>query len=1232
MGKSLCKFGSLMLAVVMFFTMTAVSFHILSAKASNDVLSGTSDGIIPTTTGSNHVVNMEEGFGTSGWWSPSAFGQLLREIPYDGGIKYDFNINVLPTVGIRQGMNILSNLDGLTMHFDNLAHYTGYAGHGRFAIGLSKGAGYADPGNASVASTGSIFLIVNTIDGTLELAKLNGSSYDQKGTALITNDLLKHDNIANKPFSIKLTKNADGSYNIIFTVHKQEITANNALSSETVSVLKDANGDEKVVVVPMTWFDGCFSFDFKSINCEPNNWTIPSENNLSIPKENVQSWWGSYLTINGVAGDGGLQYTFTGAIPGVREGVNQNFALDGMTLYFEKLNDTKETPGSFVLCLSNNQSDNPGDPNDYVNALFLLFDFSAGEIQRAIATGNAEASFMTETLVAWEKLKYSNVANKPFSIGFNVNNANGLDINLSVGSETYTKAGAISAEALAGITNFTDYLNVYPCVSAWYGSAGLSVVFRSINRQINENEEVDNVIAAINAIGTVSINSSAAIKNARELYNALSDAKKALVTNYSVLEKAEADYSKLLSESDEGLIKMSISNSMLTGSGSPVSGNTINNDWKNLIKIEDIATGGLRYHFTGSVRDVREGYLKSVALDGLFLLFDGINADAANSCSLTIYVGNSKPPYGPESSHNPLILTLDPANGKIVANPSGKTVLQSDMLKLDSIKGNRFSYLFNINDNNQLELTMSVQGTNVTGTIPESVLSAATGLTDLSACYVMVTNWEMATYSVDFIGLKQTKAIPVDPVVEVTEMIDSIGLVTIDSKPLIDAALAAYDALSAEDQSSIENYITLQAAKEYYDTLEYNDMIQTCENLIDDIGEVSHTSGKAIEAVQLQLNRLNAEQKAKVSNLSKFNAAVAKYHDIIDEMMYMETAVNGFSTGTNALRVPNGAIPSWTGYMTSTVLENGAMHIDWNNAIRDMRNGSTESFALNGLYIRWANLTREKDKDGAKLSVQIGPEDEYRENGDCIALVFDTMAGTLTAYPSNKVLLTNDLLKHDNIEGKEVSMSFTYTDEMLYYLTIMIGEDRLSCTLPSSLILNPTLQIRNFVKVALSPWVNDPDGGHDVSGHTFSVDFLSVRSGSKYAFEDVYTLIETISKLPKNPTLADETEILAALKQYSDLPQNLKKMVTNYDVLGNALNAYYELTQDDYSKWENASGVNGNGSGSNSTSDSDMPSTGDNFNLQWFMLLIAISGLSIMTIVVYHAKAGKSGRKEQNND
>ena len=122
MGKSFCKFGSLMLAVVMFFTMTAVSFHILSAKASNDVLSGTSDGIIPTTTGSNHVVNMEEGFGTSGWWSSSAFGQLLREIPYDGGIKYDFNINVLPTVGIRQGMNILSNLDGFTMHFDYLAH------------------------------------------------------------------------------------------------------------------------------------------------------------------------------------------------------------------------------------------------------------------------------------------------------------------------------------------------------------------------------------------------------------------------------------------------------------------------------------------------------------------------------------------------------------------------------------------------------------------------------------------------------------------------------------------------------------------------------------------------------------------------------------------------------------------------------------------------------------------------------------------------------------------------------------------------------------------------------------------------------------------------------------------------------------------------------------------------------------------------------------------------------
>lgn len=50
---------------------------------------------------------------------------------------------------------------------------------------------------------------------------------------------------------------------------------------------------------------------------------------------------------------------------------------------------------------------------------------------------------------------------------------------------------------------------------------------------------------AISSIGTVTKDSKEAIEAARTAYDALTDAQKALVENYSVLTSAEADYAKL---------------------------------------------------------------------------------------------------------------------------------------------------------------------------------------------------------------------------------------------------------------------------------------------------------------------------------------------------------------------------------------------------------------------------------------------------------------------------------------------------------------------------------------------------------------------------------------------------------------------------------------------------------------------------------------------------------------
>lgn len=66
-----------------------------------------------------------------------------------------------------------------------------------------------------------------------------------------------------------------------------------------------------------------------------------------------------------------------------------------------------------------------------------------------------------------------------------------------------------------------------------------------------KNKAVNAVIDAINAIGTVTENSKAAIENAETLYAALPEEYKASVTNYETLTAARAAYDKLLADKAE---------------------------------------------------------------------------------------------------------------------------------------------------------------------------------------------------------------------------------------------------------------------------------------------------------------------------------------------------------------------------------------------------------------------------------------------------------------------------------------------------------------------------------------------------------------------------------------------------------------------------------------------------------------------------------------------------------
>ena len=122
---------------------------------------------------------------------------------------------------------------------------------------------------------------------------------------------------------------------------------------------------------------------------------------------------------------------------------------------------------------------------------------------------------------------------------------------------------------------------------------------------------------------------------------------------------------------------------------------------------------------------------------------------------------------------------------------------------------------------------------------------------------------------------------PDDPaVVAVKELIDAIGEVTLDSGDAIDAARAAYDALTDTQKELVKNYEELTAAEEAYTNLVDAAAAKAVDDLIDAIGEVTADSGDAIKAARAAYDALTDTQKELVKNYEKLLAAEELYEEL----------------------------------------------------------------------------------------------------------------------------------------------------------------------------------------------------------------------------------------------------------------------------------------------------------------------------------------------------------------
>ena len=133
-----------------------------------------------------------------------------------------------------------------------------------------------------------------------------------------------------------------------------------------------------------------------------------------------------------------------------------------------------------------------------------------------------------------------------------------------------------------------------------------------------------------------------------------------------------------------------------------------------------------------------------------------------------------------------------------------------------------------------------------------------------------VTNYNVLTAAeARLTDLKAAKA--------VDDMIDAIGEVTADSGEAVQAARAAYDALTDAQKAEVKNYDVLTAAERRLANLQ---AILPVEDKIDAIGEVTLDSENAIQAARAAYDALTEEQKAEVKNYDVLIAAEARLADL----------------------------------------------------------------------------------------------------------------------------------------------------------------------------------------------------------------------------------------------------------------------------------------------------------------------------------------------------------------
>lgn len=126
---------------------------------------------------------------------------------------------------------------------------------------------------------------------------------------------------------------------------------------------------------------------------------------------------------------------------------------------------------------------------------------------------------------------------------------------------------------------------------------------------------------------------------------------------------------------------------------------------------------------------------------------------------------------------------------------------------------------------------------------------------------------------------KATEDILAIKISNATSKISDIGTVDLDAKDKIIAAQEAFEYLSDQEKSMVENADTLQRAEETYSEL----AIKECENLINSIGEMTLDNKEALYKARDFYTSLDQSDKQKVSNADLLKDLNDEYERLLTE-------------------------------------------------------------------------------------------------------------------------------------------------------------------------------------------------------------------------------------------------------------------------------------------------------------------------------------------------------------